>query len=397
MMNRTRPDAATLLLVSQFFPPAVGGSAVLLANVYSRLGRGVTVLTDPDSSPGPEGPRDPFTIRHAPLATPRWGLLDPPGLLHHLRTARTIRRLARPRPAIVHCARVLPEGVAAWIARQAGGPPYVCWSHGEDLATAGLSRDLTMTTRLVLRGGAAALANSRNTAELLVGLGVPAGEVHVAYPGVDPDRFRPDVDGSAVRARLLGDASVLLLSVGRLQRRKGHDLVIRALAALGESASAFRWVVVGTGEEEPTLRRLARDLGVEERIVFAGKVSDEELPAYYAACDVFLLPNRREGEDIEGFGIVFLEAQATARPVIAGSTGGAPEAVADGETGILVGGTDVEELAEALRRLAGSEELRRRLGEAGRRRVREEFSWERSASVVRDLLAAMETGSGTRR
>ncbi|MGQ0721231.1 MAG: glycosyltransferase [Candidatus Eiseniibacteriota bacterium] len=386
-----RPPGAEpdVLLVSQFFPPAIGGSASLLANVYSRLGRPVRVLTDSGSSPSADGPSGALDIRHARLATPHWGVAHPAGLLRHARTAALLRRLARPRAA-VHCARVLPEGVAAWLARRAGGPPYVCWSHGEDLATAGTSRELTVVTRLVLRGAACALANSANTAALLERFGVPRSEVRVAYPGVDPQRFRPDVDGNPLRRRLGAEHDLLLLSVGRLQRRKGHDTAIRALAALGSGRAGVRYVIVGTGEEEATLRRLAEECGVAGRGSFAGAVADAELPSYYAACDVFLLPNRKDGEDIEGFGIVFLEAQAAARPVVAGKTGGAPEAVAEGETGLLVGGDDVAELAAALDALLSSADLRAKLGSAGRARVLREFSWERAAGVVRALVEEMQ-------
>jgi phosphatidylinositol alpha-1,6-mannosyltransferase len=386
-----RPPGAEpdVLLVSQFFPPAIGGSANLLANVYSRLGRPVTVLTDAGSSPSPDGPTGSLDIRHARLATPHWGLAHPAGLLRHARTAALVRRLAHPR-AVAHCARVLPEGVAAWLSRKVGGPRYVCWSHGEDLATAGTSRELTLVTRLVLRGATCALANSANTAALLERFGVPRSEVRVAYPGVDAQRFRPDVDGGPVRRRLGAERDLLLLSVGRLQRRKGHDTAIRALAALGPHRSDVRYVIVGTGEEEGALRRLAAECGVAGRVCFEGSVTDAELPEYYAACDVFLLPNRKDGEDIEGFGIVFLEAQAAARPVVAGRTGGAPEAVAEGETALLVGGDDVAELVAALDTLLSSAELRARFGSAGRSRALREFTWERTAAVVRTLVEEMQ-------
>jgi phosphatidylinositol alpha-1,6-mannosyltransferase len=277
------------------------------------------------------------------------------------------------------------------MARRAGGPPYVCWSHGEDLATAGLSRELKLVTRMVLRGAAASLANSRNTAALLRNLGVPESGIRVAHPGVDAARFHPGVDGTAVRRRLaLGEEDVLLLSVGRLQLRKGHDLTIRAVAQLAAELPRLRYAIVGTGEEEARLRELARAAGVADRVTFAGSVGDEDLPAWYAAADVFVLANRREGEDIEGFGIVFLEAQAAERPVVAGSSGGAPEAIADGETGMLVSGTDAAELAAVLRRLAASRELRARMGSAARERVRSRFTWEHAAAIVGELVRDLE-------
>lgn len=385
-----RTCSSPLLLVTELFPPAVGGSAVLYENVYSRLCcPGVHVLTDPVTSAVPEGPGDPFSIIHTTLRTRQWGLLNLAGTAHHWRTAGEIRRIGRERGAIVHCGRALPEGVAAWISRLRGGPKYVCWAHGEDVATARTSRELTFVTSRVFSAASGVLANSRNTARELESLGVDGARIRVAYPGVDSARFRPEVDGSAVRARHAKDGELMLLTVGRLQRRKGHDLVIRAMAELA-ARPELRYVIVGGGEEEETLRTLARACGVADRVDFAGKIPDEELPAYYAACDVFLMPNRADGADIEGFGIVFLEAQATERPVIAGRTGGAPEAVAEGETALLVGGDDPSELARALDELAGSPELRARFGRAGRERAAGLFTWNDTARAVAALQRELE-------
>ncbi|PYQ87564.1 MAG: hypothetical protein DMG03_05500 [Acidobacteria bacterium] len=138
----------------------------------------------------------------------------------------------------------LPEGVAAMMAQSLGGPGYVCWAHGEDLASALTSRELTWLTKVVYRRSTAALANSRNTAGMLTALGVPETKIHIVHPAVDADRFHPRVDGSAVRRRYAADASdVLLLSVGRLQRRKGHDVAIQAVAALRSRCPNVRYVI----------------------------------------------------------------------------------------------------------------------------------------------------------
>lgn len=400
--ERPRPDVAPeaavrcerpILLVTEIFPPAVGGSAVLYANVYSRLGSpGIHVLTDPAISPGPAGPRGVFHVHHARLATPHWGLANPGGLRHHWRAATGIRQLSRELDgATIHCGRALPEGVAAWIARLRGGVPYVCWAHGEDLSTANTSRELTFVMARVYAAAAGVLANSHNTADTLVRLGVDREKIQVAHPGVDPERFHPQVDGSAIRRRHVRDGELMLLTVGRLQRRKGQDLVIRAMAQL--SRIDLRFVIVGGGEEEGHLRALAVELGVADRVDFAGKVPDDELPAYYAASDVFLMPNRQDGADFEGFGIVFLEAQATGRPVIAGRTGGAPEAVSEGETALLVGGDDPAELARTIERLAASPDERARLGRAGRDRVARGFSWTHTTRSVAELQRRVEVRS----
>lgn len=314
------------------------------------------------------------------MATKHWGLLDVEGAYHHVRLALAVRKLA-PAGAVVHCARALPEGVAAWLSHSTGGPPYISWSHGEDIASARQSREFTWLITRVCHGAAAHLANSRSTGRMLEGLGVPAARIHVVYPGVDSTRFRPDVDGSEIRARHGAAGQVILLSVGRLQRRKGHDHAIAAIAQLDRSI-AVRYLVVGDGEERARLEALAGQYGVRDRVTFLGEVPADDLPRYYAACDIFLMPNRIDEGDVEGFGIVFLEAAAAGKPSIGGRSGGVPEAVAEGETGMLVSGTDTAETAEAIRSLATSEDRRRSLGARARARVCRDFTWERAASEV---------------
>jgi phosphatidylinositol alpha-1,6-mannosyltransferase len=223
---------------------------------------------------------------------------------------------------------------------------------------------------------------------MLERLGVRQSRISVVYPAVDATRFRPDIDGFPVRARYAGANDVLLLSVGRLQRRKGHDVVIEALHRLRDHTPVIRYVIAGNGEERPRLEARVGELGLRDRVSFAGVVPDDDLPAYYAACDVFVLPNRVDERDVEGFGIVFLEAAATARPAIGGDSGGVPEAVQRDVTGLLVDGASVDAVAEALRRLADGADLRVRLGAAGRARVEQQFTWQRAADAVTALQEA---------
>ena len=382
--QNTRGDR--LLLLTELFPPAIGGSAVLFHGIYSRMpDADVGVVTQGGPGSATQERQESFALFHRAIATRRWGLGHPLALLHHLRLALQLRMLAWRRPTVIHCGRALPEGVAAMLSRLSGGPRYVCWAHGEDLAMTQASREYSLVTKLVYRYAAAALANSRNTAQMLEAMGVPPGKIHIVYPAVDPERFHPGVDGAAVRARYAGPGDVLLLSVGRLQRRKGHDVAIHALAQLRDDLPRLRYVIAGDGEERARLERLVEEKGLHGRVFFAGAVSEAELPAYYAACDIFLLPNRVEGSDIEGFGIVFLEAAATGKPVIAGDSGGVPEAVERNSTGLLVDGASVADVAAAIRHLAVSADERSRLGSAGRVRVRDHFSWQRAAAIVSGL------------
>lgn len=377
------PRRGRVLLLSELFPPAVGGSAVLLKGIYSRIDADVSVLTHGEASNRGET-QDGLRVFRMPLETRSWGVRSMKALQHHLRVAMRIRRLLPRHDGIVHCARALPEGLAAWVSRMTGGPPYVCWAHGEDLTTALTSREFTALTSLVFRGAAAALANSRNTATLLSQLGVPDEKIHVVHPAVDADRFHPKVNGQRVREQYAQPGEILLLSVGRLQRRKGQDVAIQAVAALKHELPGLRYVIAGDGEERERLTRLVAECGVQDRVFFAGIVPDEELSEYYAACDVFLLPNRIEEGDIEGFGIVFLEAAASGKPTIGGDSGGVPEAVERDVTGLLVDGS-VEQVMYAIRALATSEERRRRFGLAGRVRADGCFSWQRAASAVSAL------------
>lgn len=370
-----------VLLLSELFPPAVGGSAVLLGGIYSRLGSQVAVLTHGDSREVEQ--HGPFEIHRRGLTRQDWSLRDPVVSLHYLQLAYQVRRLSS-RQGIVHCARALPEGLAALMSRAMGGPPYVCWAHGEDLTSAAQSREYTLLTKLVYRGAAAALANSNNTATLLSELGVPDEKVHVVHPAVDADRFHPKVDGREIRKRYAGPDDILLLSVGRLQKRKGQDVAIQAVAALRDELPNLRYVIAGDGHERERLEALVTELGVGKQVFFAGVVPESELTAYYAASDIFLLPNRVHEGDIEGFGIVFLEAAASGKPVIGGNSGGVPEAVERDVTGLLVDGS-VDEVVKAIRRLATSESQRQRFGLAGRVRALGLFSWQRAATVVSTL------------
>jgi phosphatidylinositol alpha-1,6-mannosyltransferase len=386
MKNTGQPPGC--LLVTQMFPPAVGGSGVLLENVYARLrGISVTALVDRATCGAPVHPS--LTIVPTSIDPGSWGVIRPRSWRGHWRLARQISALSRDGRAVVHCGRSQPEGVPALLASaMPRGAPYVFWAHGEDVAASLSSREFAFTMRLVYRGASAALANSRNTARLIEATGWFGGTVDVVYPGVDSSRFHPTADDGSLRRRLLAsDHDILLLSVARLQRRKGHDLVIRALPALRRTLPDIRYVIVGDGPERENLSRLSAELAVSECVIFAGEVPDSELPSYYSASDIFVLPTRVHQSDFEGFGIVFLEAAASGKPVVAGRNGGVPEAVLHGQTGLLVEEDDLEGLTSALLDLCGSEFKRRQLGERGRIRAATEFTWDSAAQRVEEIQA----------
>jgi phosphatidylinositol alpha-1,6-mannosyltransferase len=164
-------------------------------------------------------------------------------------------------------------------------------------------------------------------------------------------------------------------------------MVIRALPCIAQKIPAVKYIIVGTGEEQAALQRLAQDMGVQERVVLVGQVPDAELAAYYSASNVFIMPNRQIGPDIEGFGIVFLEAGAAGKPVIGGKSGGTRDAILEGVTGLRVDGTSIEDIVATVMTLLSEPDKARAMGEYGRRRVEAEFTWESVVRRIR-LLAA---------
>jgi phosphatidylinositol alpha-1,6-mannosyltransferase len=210
-------------------------------------------------------------------------------------------------------------------------------------------------------------------------------------PGVDVDRYSPQVDGTAVRRRYGLVSRPVVVCVSRLVPRKGQDVLIRALPVIRRRVPDAALLIVGGGPYRATLQRLARDAGVARHVVFTGSVPTAQLPEHYAAGDVYAMPcrTRRGGLDVEGLGIVYLEASAMGLPVVAGDSGGAPEAVRDGQTGHVVAGRDVSLVADRIAGLLADPSVARRMGAAGRAWVEAEWRWDTQAARLADLLRAL--------
>jgi phosphatidylinositol alpha-1,6-mannosyltransferase len=376
------------LLISEFFPPRVGGTPTWFYEVYRRYPAGeAMVLTD--YQPGDEAvdPRLALPIRRVPMRMEDWGFLRLGSLRQYLRLTLTAWRLARAQHVhMIHCGRVMTEGVIGYVLWQFARVPYCVYAHGEEIGTALSSRQLTFLMYRAYGAAQKIIANSEHTRGLLRAIGVPDTKIVVIHPGVDSVHFHFCDDDAHARERLRLDGHRVLLSVGRLQRRKGHDMVIKALPAIAAAIPDVKYVIVGTGEEEGRLRGLAEEMGVAHLVEFAGRVTDERLPAYYQACNVFLMPNREEGhQDIEGFGIVFLEANACGKPVIGGRSGGTGEAIVDGESGVRVDGENPDAIADAAIALLQNRERAEEMGRRGRARVVERFDWDTIAARTRQL------------
>ena len=275
------------------------------------------------------------------------------------------------------------------------GISYSAIGHGLELVERLSGRSARHRTELAL-GAAHWFANSRDTRDKLSQLGVPLTRQSLLRPGVATltDVAVTLLQRRTVRDRLgVGDRP-FIFSLSYLRRRKGIDLGVEAFAAVAGEFPELRYVVGGSGPEQMSLVELARARGVSDRVLFVGAIDDATKVALFADCEFFLLPNRAEAEDVEGFGIVFLEAGLYGKAVIGGNNGGVPEAVADGVTGLLVDTGDVANVAAAMRALLSDPERAAALGRRGRERARRDFSWTDRALAFAGELDALAATAG---
>lgn len=317
-----------------------------------------------------------------------------PGLL---RWSRRVARLARdPSARFAWCGNLRPAGYVAKWAWERSDLPYGMIVHGGDLLTLRAKSERSQLKRQIYRPlldvASVFVAPSQYTAErcrqLLRDLHLPAAaeRVRVVPLGTNPDQFRPDsAAGAAFRLQRGLPEGRWLVTVARLVPHKGIDSGIRLVAALAAQHRDLHYAVVGRGSYEGELRRLAASLSVTDRIHFLTDVTDAELPSAFALGDIYLGLSRPEGLDIEGFGIALVEAAAVGLPVVAGDSGGIADAVADGESGVLVDPNDLQQATDAVRHLLGDSTLAAGIGAAGRARVLHGFTWERVVNELREI------------
>lgn len=357
------------LLITNDFPPMGGGEAVWYDRVCGAVDpKQVVVLAPRLPADAETDARRPYRVVRVPVSVAAHPLARATQIIMFLGSA--LRLIRRERVEVVHFGHLYLGliGLALWRLRKI---PYVLYLHGGEMASYLRLRPVRAVIAAVLGGAAAIVVNSSYTRRHYEAMGFPLPGARTLTMGVDVARFRPGLDPSGVRARYGLDGARVLLTVGRLVERKGHDTVIRALGTVRDAVGPVRYLIVGTGPESERLRILANEMGCGGDVIFAGRVPDDDLPFLYAAADVFVMPSRAlTGRDgIEGFGIVFQEAAACARPAVGARTGGIADAVADGETGVLVEPDSVEDLAGAILGLLTNRERAARLGGEARRRA----------------------------
>jgi phosphatidylinositol alpha-1,6-mannosyltransferase len=352
------------LWVTNDLPPRSGGIEQFLGNLLASSNPTTTWVLASDQ---PGAAAHDATLPYAVRRIGRRPLLPGPTLLRQVRNA-----------ARAHGAEVVVFG-ATWPLGELAAHlnlPCVALSHGLEagMARAGLGPLIRRATR-GLDGLGILSAYTRTAIAPCVG---DPTVLHQLPPGVDLEAFHPGADGAGIRSRHgLGGRQPLAVCVSRLVSRKGQDVLIEGWRRVQRRVPDAHLLIVGTGPRRVALQRRGAELGLGASVTFAGEVAWADLPAYHAAADVFAMPCRTRlgGLDVEGLGIVYLEAQACGTPVVAGRSGGAPEAVVDGQTGHVVDGTDVEAVADAVADLLSDPFEAALMGERGRAFVARYYSW----------------------
>ena len=375
-----------LIVLSELFLPTKGGTAIWAAEVYKRLGgKEIHIVTADVPGSAEIDAVHPNSIHRLDLRRVPW--LRPESLVMYARFLfKSLSLSLTHRFDAIHAFRALPEGLVAWAVGRLTFRPVLIYAHGEELTSWGRGGKYA-AMQFALRHANRVIANSEYTRDELLKMGVEQDNITIVYPGVDVERFRPGLPCDDLKQMIgLRPEGKLILSVGRLQRRKGFDQVIQAMPAILESGLDVHYAMIGIGEDADYLGNLAQRLHVADRVHSLGHVSSEDLPRWYNACDVFAMPNREINGDTEGFGMVFIEAAACGKPSIAGKAGGTGSAVVAGETGLRIEGDLIDEVLNGLCQLLNNGEHAGGIGARALERARSEFGWNIVAAKIEHAI-----------
>ncbi|MDT5023179.1 MAG: phosphatidyl-myo-inositol dimannoside synthase [Mycobacterium sp.] len=373
-----------VLLVTNDFPPRRGGIQSYLVDLVTRLAAtGEHTLTVYAPQWKDADAFDATTAGYQVVRHPGTLMLPVPTV-----DARMRRLIGEHGIDTVWFGAAAPLGLLAARARNAGASRVLASTHGHEVGWSMLPGVRSVLRRIGDDSDVVTYVSRYTRGRFASAFGPNAGLEHLP-PGVDSERFRPDpASRSEMRARHGLGQRPTVVCLSRLVPRKGQDMLIRALPSIRQRVSGAALVIAGGGPYLDTLRGLAGRFGVTDHVTFTGGVPSADLPAYHAMADVFAMPCRTRGAglDVEGLGIVFLEASATGVPVIAGSSGGAPETVQHNKTGLVVDGRSVQQVADAVSELLDDPDRAAAMGAAGREWVTTQWRWDALAGRLSDLI-----------
>jgi len=374
-----------ILVISELFLPTKGGTAVWFYEVYRRLGgKEIHILTSKNNTSEKQDKIHTNSVHRIQLKRYNW--IKPESLIIYLKLFLVgfyiIKRYSIQQ---IHAGRVLPEGLVGVILAKIFKTKVIIYAHGEEITT-WIQPGKHKTMKYAYKKADAIIANSNFTKEQLIKLGIDSNAIHLISPGVDLQRFKKtEKDSTLLNKYGIPNNSVILLSVGRLTRRKGFDNVIKSLPNILKKTKQTHYIIIGIGEDYSYLKRLSQEYNVSENIHLIGHVSMDELPKWYNICDIFIMPNRDIDNDTEGFGMVFLEAAACGKTSIGGNTGGTGNAIIDRKTGLRIDGNNIEEITSSVIKLLTNNSLKSELEYNAFTRATKLFSWDEVSKKTKDL------------
>jgi phosphatidylinositol alpha-1,6-mannosyltransferase len=366
------------LLITIDFPPQIGGVANYLANFSQNLptDKLMVLANKIDNVHHFDGHQKYKIVRENLFFKyfwPRW-------LRSYFRAKKIIKKEKIEQIIISH---ILPMGYIALMLKL----PYVVILHGYDIMNAQKSGWKKYWAKKILDQAKHIIVNSHNTQNQVLNLGINQNKITIVYPcpNIKPEQLN-EHEKQIIKNELDLHHKKILLSVGRLVPRKGFDKVIESLPLVLKQIPNLVYIIVGNGPDNERLENLAEDLKVRGNLIIAEDIPNSNLSSFYDLANIFIMPARQIGEDIEGFGIVYLEANLFSKPVIAGKSGGVEDAVRDGQTGILVNPESVQEISQAILKLFNDPELANKLGVQGKERVLKEFQWPKQVEKIKNVL-----------
>ena len=360
-------------IIAENWSPRIGGIERYITGIAENLAKHeheIVVFAPPGSE----------NIPGVSVTTSRifWPIIKPswvPFGLYLL--ARAMMR----KPDVIICGKALFEGRVARILKKVLGIPYIVCTYGMEIATWKSNIKTSTQASYVLHDAAFVLVMNKQTKESVIKLGAHEERISFMYPGIDTDKLDQKNNPDDVLKKYTITAPYIL-TVSRLVKRKGIDDLLRAMATIKKSI-----VIVGDGPERNNLEQLAQELSIDAK--FLGAISDEDVHALYSRAQLFALTPKELPGDYEGFGIVYNEAAYFGLPVIGTNTGGVPEAVQDGVTGILAHPGDTTSISQAITTLLENPDKAKHYGEMGKQRVAEKFTWNSIIGSLEDILTSL--------
>jgi len=374
-----------ILIITHNFPPIEGGISTHtyeMAKNFTEQGHRVLVAAPLIRGTVRLDQKQSFRIFHFPL-------IKQGAWLRFLVTfGYSLIAFLKFRPAVIYTTHWANAGLVATLISYLGRLPHVLAVNGTEINFSPSQKKLYALFALVARRAAKIIALGSFQVFLLKKLNIPDGKIQMVPEGVNPDRFvQRDEDLIGVlRQKYQINQQKVLLTVGRLVPRKGHQKVIFALKKLLLEYHNVCYLIVGRGPEETRLKKITADLKLDQQVVFTGFVSEKEVISLYQLADIFVMPNNIVAGDLEGFGIVFAEANACAKPVIGGNSGGVGDIIQDGVNGYLVNPDSVVEIKQRLLTLLTNENLAKQMGLCGLAMVKNQFNYNRIARLVLEEL-----------